>query len=184
MQSLCPQQEGIAYTLRLSPKVLSHTFITMSDAHADLEAEVAGGVERTLVLARTWLRWDGTPLVSEDEDRVYTPHKCLRRYADHLVDHLAQIEALTANATSLPDRWHGSLVTLAADWSPFTEADLREANERLTRLAEIYRLRLRALGPREWDRRRGEAWTIREIVEHVAPAWYAEQVGDLSTRAG
>jgi hypothetical protein len=181
LQNPWPCHEVIAWILRLRPKSLSHKLIAMSDSDADLAAQVATGVERTLTLARTWLRWDGTPLVSEDEERVYTPHKSLRRYADHLIDHLAQIEALTTNATSLPDRWHGSLVTLAVDWAPFTEADLQEANERLRRLAEIYRLRLRALGPTEWDRPRGEAWTIREIVQHVAPPWYAEQVGDLST---
>jgi hypothetical protein len=37
-------------------------------------------------------------------------------------------------------------------------------------------------GPQEWDAPRGSHWTIREIAGHVAGAWYAEQVGDLSKR--
>jgi hypothetical protein len=40
---------------------------------------VAAGVQRFLDLARTWLAWDGRPLVSEDGDRVYTPNKAVRR---------------------------------------------------------------------------------------------------------
>lgn len=142
---------------------------------------VVEGVERTLALASTWLAWDGVARVSEG--RIYTPHKAIRRYSDHLIDHLAQIEALTSSRTPLRDGWHGSLVTVAADWAPFTEADLVEAGERLRRLAQIYAMRLEALGPEAWDRPRSPEWTIREIVEHVAPPWYAEQVGDL-TRPG
>jgi hypothetical protein len=156
----------------------------VADEEPDPGQTVLASVDRVLELAATWLAWDGKGRIAEGGDRIYTPHKAIRRHTDHLIDHLAEVDDILGGRASIPDAWHGSLVTLAADWSPFTEADLREANERLTRLAEIYRLRLRALGPREWDRRRGEAWTIREIVEHVAPAWYAEQVGDLSTRAG
>ena len=140
---------------------------------------VVVGVERTLELASTWLRWDGAPLVSEDGDRVYTPNKAIRRYSDHLIDHLAQIEALVGNCDSEADGWHGSLVTLASDWAPFTEVDLAEAGQRLTRLARIYVIRLDALGPKSWDESRGSQWTLRQIVKHVAPPWYAEQVGDL-----
>jgi hypothetical protein len=143
---------------------------------------VVVGVERTLELASTWLRWDGTPRVSEDGDRVYTPHKAIRRYTDHLIDHLAQIEALVGNHDSEPDGWQGSLVTLASDWAPFTEVDLVEAGQRLRRLARIYVMRLDALGHQAWDESRGPHWTVREIVEHVAPPWYAEQVGDLRPR--
>ena len=140
---------------------------------------VTSGVERTLELARTWLAWTGTPCVSEDGERVYTPNKVMRRYTDHLIDHLAEIEALLAGQPTEPDRWRGSLVTLASDWAPFTEAELNEAEQRLRRLAQTYVNRLTLAGPREWDAPRGEHWTIREIVEHVAEAWYAEQVGDL-----
>lgn len=141
---------------------------------------VAGGVERTLKLARSWLAWDGRPVRSEDGSRLYTPNKVLRRHADHLVDHLAEIEALLASAATEPDHWHASAVTLGSDLADFTEADLNEATERLRRLARLYELRLAAAGPAEWDRPRDPNWSLRQIVEHVADAWYAEQVGDLS----
>lgn len=146
----------------------------------DLTTAVAAGVDRTLALAQTWLHWDRSPRVAEGGERVYTPVKALRRYADHLVDHLAQIEALVAGEAPLPDEWHGSLVTFESDWARLTEADLQEAVQRLRRLAEIYRIRLSSLGPEAWDLDRGGEWTIRQIVEHVASPWYAEQVGDLS----
>lgn len=141
---------------------------------------VAAGVQRFLELARTWLAWDGRPLVSEDGDRVYTPNKAVRRQADHLVDHLAEIEALLAGAPTEPDRWHGSLVTVASDWAAFTEADLNEATQRLRRLGQLYVMRFAAAGEPEWDRPRAPSWTLRAIAEHLADPWYAEQVGDLS----
>ncbi|HEX2050133.1 MAG TPA: hypothetical protein VHJ34_05790 [Actinomycetota bacterium] len=145
----------------------------------DLGQLVVRGVERTLELAATWLHWDGRPRVSEGGDRIYTPNKVIRRYADHLVDHLAQIEALAAGRAGHPDHWHGSLVTIGPDWAPFTEVELNEARERLRRLASVYVMRLDALGRQSWDEPRGSAWTIRAIVEHVARPWYAEQLGDL-----
>jgi hypothetical protein len=64
-------------------------------------------------------------------------------------------------------------VTLESDWARFTEADLHEANERLTRLSAMFRLD-------EWDLPRAGAWTLREIALHVGTPWYAEQVGDLT----
>jgi hypothetical protein len=141
---------------------------------------VAAGVGRFLELARTWLAWDGRPLVSEDGDRVYTPNKAVRRQADHLVDHLAEIEARLAGAPTEPDRWHGSLVTVASDWAPFTEVDLNEATQRLRRLGQLYVMRFAAAGPGEWDRPRDPGWTLRAIAGHLAEPWYAQQVGDLS----
>jgi len=54
----------------------------------------------------------------------------------------------------VPDEWHASTVTLASDWAPFTEAELNEARQRLTRLGQLYLLRLAAAGPDEWDRSR------------------------------
>jgi DNA-binding transcriptional MerR regulator len=141
---------------------------------------VTQGVERTLELAATWLRWDGRPRVSEDGDRVYTPNKALRRHADHLIDHLAEIEAILSGNESEPDEWRGSLVTFPSDWAHFTEVDLSEAQQRLRRLAQLYVMRVGALSPEEWDAPRGAHWSIREIIDHVAPPWYAEQVGDLS----
>lgn len=140
---------------------------------------VEEGVRRNLELAATWLAWDGRPRVAEDGERLYTPHKAIRRHADHLVDHLAQIEALLAGVPTEEDHWRASSVTLASDLAPFTEPDLNEARQRLTRLAQIYSIRLRSLPDEEWDASREPDWTIRQIVEHVAPPWYAEQVGDL-----
>src|SRR5436305_4914655 len=52
---------------------------------------VTGMVGHVLALAATWTAWDGKP--SHVDDRVYTPHKAIRRVADHLVDHLAELEA-------------------------------------------------------------------------------------------
>jgi len=131
---------------------------------------------RFLELATTWIAWDGRPHVSEDGDRIYTPHKAVRRYADHLTE----VEAQLAGVPTRPDGWHASLVTVDVDWARFTEADLVEATERLTRLSTT--LRLLAAGPTGWDRPRGDTWTLREVADHVGNARYAEQVGDLTPR--
>jgi hypothetical protein len=136
-------------------------------------------VERVLALAATWLAWDGRPRLAADGERVYTPHKAVRRTADHIVDHLAQVEALLAGVASQEDRWHASAVTLDADRASFSEADLVEAQQRLRRLARTFELRYAAAGPGEWDAPR-KGWTLRQIAEHLADPWYAEQVGDLS----
>jgi len=110
-------------------------------------------------------------MVGEDPSRIHTPHKALRRYTDHLIDHLAQIEALCAGVPSIPDGWQGSSVMMPSDWAPFTEADLTEAQQRLRRLAAIYEIRLGSVGPQAWDEARDPDWTIRQIIEHVADAW-------------
>jgi hypothetical protein len=149
------------------------------DAANPAEAVVAA-VERSLTLARTWLAWDGRARISEDGNRIYTPIKAVRRIGDHLVDHMAEVEALLAGEPTLPDHWHASLLTFDSDWARFTEADLAEAEQRLRRLARTFALRYAAAGPAEWDRPRGDAWTLRAIAEHLDSSWYAEQVGDLS----
>jgi hypothetical protein len=140
---------------------------------------IVDAVDRTLVLAQTWLAWDGRPRVSEDGERLYTPHKVIRRLTDHLIDHLAEVEALLSGGPSIAHGFYGSLVTVASDWASFTEADLNEAQQRLLRLASIYRLRYAAVGSREWDRPHPPHMSLREIAEHVGSAWYAEQVGDF-----
>jgi hypothetical protein len=146
---------------------------------------ILGAVATCLELAATWYAWDGRPWVSEPTDNlpggtVFTPHKAIRRITDHLVDHLAELEAVLAGAEPIPDTWHGRSVTLAADWAPFTEADLNEARNRLGRLGQLYALRLRSLDDDALDSPRDRSWTIRQIVEHVAGVtWYAEQVGRL-----
>jgi hypothetical protein len=142
---------------------------------------VVTAVEDCLELAATWLTWDGRPHLSEDGDWIYTPLKAVRRIADHLVDHLAEVEALLAGAPTMPDEWHGSQLTFEADWARFTEADLREARQRLRRLARTFELRFEAAGPDEWDAPRSPNWTLREIAEHLTGVrWYAEQVGRLA----
>jgi hypothetical protein len=141
---------------------------------------VSDAVERVLVLAQTWLAWDGKPRLADDGERIYTPHKAIRRHTHHFIDHLAEIEALLDGQPSRPDEWHGSTVTLASDWAPFTEADLNEARQCLRRLADLYVHRLAVAGPQEWDKPRDPHWTIRAIAEHIGSSWYAEQVGDLT----
>jgi hypothetical protein len=141
---------------------------------------VEHAVDHCLEVAASWLAWDGRPAVSEDGDRIYTPHKAVRRIADHLVDHLAEVEALLAGVPTERDRWHASLVTVEADWARFTELDLDEARQRLRRLGRTFALRLAAAGPDAWDTPRGENWTLREIAEHLdGIRWYADQVGRL-----
>jgi DNA-binding transcriptional MerR regulator len=142
-------------------------------------ALIVAAVEGALELAQTWLGWDGRPRVDQGGRRLYTPHKAIRRTGDHIVDHLAEVEALLAGQPTEEDRWFASTVTVAADWAPFTEADLAEAEQRLRRLARTFELRYAAAGPEEWDRPRDPNWTLRQIAEHVGTAWYAEQVGNL-----
>jgi hypothetical protein len=154
-----------------------------SGSQANPAQPVADAVERTLQLASTWLAWDGVPRLAEDGDREYTPNKVIRRQADHLLDHLAEIEALLAGVPTEPDHWHASAVTLDSDLAGFTESDLNEARERLRRLARMFVLRYAAAGPQAWDQPRDPNWTLREIAEHLASSWYAEQVGDLSAAA-
>lgn len=143
---------------------------------------VVAAVEHTLDLAQTWLAWDGKPRISEGGDRIYTPHKAIRRVADHIVDHLAEVEALLAGQPTQDDQWHGSLVTFDSDWSRFTETDLEEARERLQRLGRTFELRYAAAGPNEWDKPRGDNRSLRETAEHLAEtSWYADQVGRLDS---
>ena len=50
---------------------------------------VTNAVGRILALAQTWTLWNGQ--LRTVDDRAYTPHKAIRRVADHLIDHLAQV---------------------------------------------------------------------------------------------
>jgi len=141
---------------------------------------VEQAVERSLRLVATWPAWEGQPLTSDD-DRTYTPHKAVRRIGDHIIDHLAQVEALLAGVPTQPDGWHASALTSAADLAPFTAEDAQEAEQRLRRLGRTFALRYSAVDPVEWDKDRGENWTLRQIAEHLVESeWYAQQVGDLS----
>lgn len=135
-------------------------------------------VSRSLSLVATWVNWDGEP-VSHD-GRVYTPHKAARRLADHLTDHLAEVSARLAGEKPFPDEWHGSVVTTPADLAPFTAEDANETRSRLTRLAQMWELRLRSLTDAQLDEQPGDTWSIREIAFHTAESlYYAESVGEL-----
>ncbi|MET9269968.1 hypothetical protein [Kribbella sp. NPDC003557] len=141
---------------------------------------VERAVERCLQYIVTWPAWDGEPRLSDD-GRTFTPHKAVRRIADHMIDHLAEVEALLAGVPTQPDEWHASALTSAADLAPFTVEDVREAEQRLQRLGRTFALRYAALDPAEWDKDRSPNWTLREIAEHLTELdWYAAQVGDLS----
>lgn len=144
---------------------------------------VTGMVDYVLLCAETWPRWDGVPAetpVEGEPPRLYTPHKAIRRVADHLVDHLAELEARLAGQPTEPDQWHASAITTAADLAPFSAEDLDEAHSRLRRLALIWAVRLRAVPAEELDKRRGDAWTLRQLAFHLADsAFYADAVGML-----
>lgn len=139
---------------------------------------VEDAVAHALRLAETWPTWDGQPVTVED--RVYTPHKAIRRLADHLVDHLAELEARLVGQPPMPDHWHASAMTTPADLAPFTAEDLDEARSRLNRLAQIWSLRLRDLDDERLDRQEGDAWTLRQVAFHLDNTFYADSVGDLS----
>jgi len=146
----------------------------------DPAAVVADAVERVLALAETWPAWDGRVRAREGSRYVYSPHKAIRRVADHLLDHLAEVEARLADVPTEPDRWHASAVTTEADLARFTAQDLDEARSRLTRLARLWVLRLGTLDPATLDRREAGTWTLRQVAFHAAESVnYAEAVGDL-----
>lgn len=153
----------------------------MNDLPADDNpaTAVVNAVEQVLDLARTWPAWDGEP-VTADDGRLFTRHKAIRRTADHIVDHLSEVEALLAGAPTEDDRWLASALTSPADRAPFTADDVTEATQRLRRLALTFVLRYAAAGPEARDAPRGDNWTLREIAAHLGDPWYAEQVGDLS----
>ena len=145
----------------------------------DPAGAVAQMVAHVLELAETWGAWDGR--LCPIDDRVYTPHKAIRRVGDHLLDHLAQLEARVAGAEPLPDRWHGSAITTASDLAPFGPEDLDEARSRLERLAQLWRIRLAAITLDELDRAEGDAYTPREMAFcAVGSTFYADAVGDLT----
>jgi hypothetical protein len=144
---------------------------------------VTGMVDHVLRMAATWPEWDGRPIeipVDDEPPRTYTPHKAIRRVADHLVDHLAELEARLAGRPTEPDHWHASAITTPADLAAFTPDDLDEARSRLRRLALIWDVRLRSLSEQQLNQRAGDAWTPRQLAFHVAEsAFYADSVGVL-----
>ena len=145
---------------------------------------VTAMVNHVLALAETWPNWDGKPIevpVEGEPPRTYTPHKAVRRVTDHLLDHLAELEARLAGQPTEPDAWHGSMVTTPADLALFTSEDLDEARSRLRRLAQIWDVRLRGLSDQQLDGDAGDAWTLRQVAFHVTESvFYADSVGALS----
>jgi hypothetical protein len=128
---------------------------------------VEEAVADVLTRAESWLGWNGGPVARAGN--AWTPHKVLRRVADHLLDHLAEIECRLAGRPPVPDRWHGRMATTDADFARFTEIDLDEATSRLTRLAACYRARLSTVDGTALDAvPDGGGWTLRQVVHHVA----------------
>jgi hypothetical protein len=161
----------------------------MTDSGPDVDGRqpadlITAMVDHVLELAETWPQWDLQPIevrVEGEAPRTYTPHKAVRRVADHLLDHLAEIEARLAGRPTEPDAWHGSMVTTASDLAPFTNDDLDEARSRLRRLALIWEVRLRSLSDQQLDEPAGESWTLRQVAFHVTgSAFYADSVGALT----
>lgn len=146
----------------------------------DVASVIPDAVAEVLEVAETWLGWDGKPIYREGN--AWTPHKALRRVGDHLLDHLTEIECRLAGRPTLPDHWHGRMVTTDADFARFTEVDLDEATSRLTRLAACYQARLGGLDAQALDTRPDETtWTIREVAHHVSHVtYYATMVGRLA----
>lgn len=158
----------------------------MSDVDPDPAETIRKMVDRVLELAQTWSQWDGVPLVvpvEGEQSRTYTPHKAIRRVTDHLIDHLAEVEGRLAGQPTFPDHWHGSMVTTPADLAEFAAVDFDEATSRLSRLAQLWSLRLSSLTPAELDADSGDAWTLREVAVHVLESgFYAESVGPIPNR--
>ncbi len=135
-------------------------------------------IEQVLVMAQSWSKWDGTPIVSNG--RTMTPLKALRRVADHVIDHLAEVAARRAGVASLRDGWHHSAHTTVADLAPLTPEDLNEATERLRRLAQLWTLTFASITDAELDEQHPSDMTLRELAEHAAESVaYADHFGHL-----
>jgi hypothetical protein len=75
----------------------------------------------------------------------------------------------------------GSAITTPCDFAPFGEEDLAEARSRLTRLAQLWRIRLHSTPEEDLDRAQGDGYTPREMAFCALESiFYAEAVGDLT----
>lgn len=136
-------------------------------------------VDHVLALAATWTAWDGMP--RSVGIRVCTPHKAIRRVADHMIDHLTQLQAHIAGVESPPDRWHASAITTPGDLARFEVEDVNEARSRLERLALLWRLALNGVPAAALDHAEGGAYTPREIAFcAVESAEYADALGKMA----
>jgi hypothetical protein len=73
------------------------------DTETNPAAAVVSAVEDCLELAASWLAWDGRPRVSEDGDRIYTPHKAVRRIARTFEHRLASAGAAAWDSPRTPN---------------------------------------------------------------------------------
>jgi hypothetical protein len=94
--------------------------------------------------------------------------KAIRRVTDHVLDHLAEIQARCTGHEPLPDNWHHSAYTTVADRAPFGPADLNEARERLRRLAQLWRITVESIRPEILDSALVGQMTLRELATHTA----------------
>ena len=123
-------------------------------------------IDRVLAMAESWVNWNGEPVIIDG--REMTPLKALRRVSDHVLDHLAEIQARVTGTESLPDHWHHSAYTTAADLAPMSGEDLNEARERLKRLAELWTIALDSIPEEALDAPTAGRMTIRELASHTA----------------
>ncbi len=136
-------------------------------------------IGEVLAMAETWPGWNGTPV--EVDGRVMTPHKAIRRVGDHVIDHLAEIQARISGEDSLADNWHNSTFTTAADLAPFDQNDLNEARERLVRLAQLWRITMAGVPAAKLDEPVDNAMTLRELAEHTVESLvYGQMIGALN----
>ncbi len=142
-------------------------------------------VADALTMAETWMAWDGTPIPTPNGQRVYTPHKAIRRFNDHMIDHLAQLQAELIGQPTIPDTWQASRFTSPADMAPFTADDLVEARNRFERLAGMWRATLATIPADKMDVAKGDDYTPRELAFHTLESMdYANYLGDLSKPRG
>jgi hypothetical protein len=142
-------------------------------------AIVPAMIEEVLEGAETWMRWDGEVVVRDG--RQMTPLKAIRRVTDHVIDHLAEFQARVARQEPLPDNWHHSAHTTAADRALFSEADLNEARERLHRLARLWQLIVEPIPDDVLDHSAPGQMTLRKLAAHTAESKvYADALGIIN----
>jgi hypothetical protein len=161
---------------------MNESLVPVCSASAEPVSVVPAMIAQVLEMAQSWTNWDGVPV--EVDGRVMTPNKAIRRVTDHVIDHLAEAQSRINGVEPLVDRWHHSAHTTASDLALFTEPDLNEAIERLTRLAQLWTLTYRSIGVDRLDARVPDAehgaMTLRELAEHAGESVaYANAIGTV-----